>query len=95
MKGIYRVLGAKGFKGTVDGQSFDSTKLYVELPVSERAGTEVGYNAAPVPFGKADEFEKLKGLPFPIKAELDLEMTTKGMECHAFKAISQAQDVAK
>lgn len=83
-----QVLGCKGFKGEVEGFSYDSTTLYVVLPVSKRAGTEAGYNVREVKFGKEDEFQKLKGLPFPIMAELDLEMNTKGIECFGFKAIT-------
>ena len=84
----YQVLGCKGFKGEVEGVSYDSSTLYVVLPVSKRAGTEAGYNVKEVKFGKEDEFQKLKGLPFPIMAELDLEVNTKGIECFGFKAIT-------
>lgn len=87
MKQVFQVLGAKGFKGNIDGQQFDSTKLYVVMEVSERNGTEVGFNAAALPFGKADEFEKIKGLSFPMQAELDITMTTKGIEVVGFKAL--------
>lgn len=88
MQDRYQVLGCKGFKGEVEGVSYDSTTLYVVLPVSKRAGTETGYNVKEVKFGKEEEFQKLKGLPFPIMAELDLEVNTKGIECFGFKAIS-------
>lgn len=87
MKGIFQVLGAKGFKGTIDGQSFDSTKLYVVMEVSERNGTEVGQNASALPFGKEEEFQKLKHLPFPLQAELAISMTTKGPEVVSFRAL--------
>lgn len=82
-----QVLGCKGFKGEVEGVQYDSTTLYVVLPVSKRAGTEVGYNVKEVKFGKEEEFQKMKGLPFPIHAELDLEINTKGIECFGFKAV--------
>ena len=88
MQDRYQVLGCKGFKGEVEGVSYDSSTLYVVLPVSKRAGTEAGFNVKEVKFGKEEEFQKLKGLPFPIMAELDLEVNTKGIECFGFKAIS-------
>lgn len=88
MEGRYEVLGCKGFKGEVEGTHYDSTTLYVKFPVSKRAGTEAGFNAKEVKFGKEEEFQKMKGLQFPIIAELDLEITTKGIECLGFKPIA-------
>lgn len=89
-KSEFRVLGAKGFKGNIDGTNYDSTKLYVEMPVSEKNGTEVGFNAVTLPFGKEEEYQKLKHLPFPLQAELTVEVTTKGMEVIGFVALKQA-----
>lgn len=82
-----QVLGCKGFKGKVEGVDYDSTTLYVVLPVSKRAGTEAGFNVKEVKFGKEEEFQKMKNLPFPINAELDLEINTKGIDCYSFKAL--------
>lgn len=90
-----QVLGCKGFKGDVEGVTYDSTTLYVVLPVSKRAGTEAGYNVKEVKFGKEEEFQKMKGLPFPIVAELDLEINTKGIECFGFKAIGPVHQEKK
>ncbi|MFA9439299.1 hypothetical protein ACDA63_06635 [Uliginosibacterium sp. sgz301328] len=87
MKGNFKVLGAKKFKGEVEGSHFDNTKLYVVMEVSERNGSEVGYNAAVLPFGKSDEFEKIKGLPFPLDCELTISMTTKGYEVLGLRAL--------
>ncbi|NJA90239.1 hypothetical protein HCX48_13540 [Rhodocyclus tenuis] len=91
----FRVLGAKGFKGMVEGQHFDSTRLYVEMPVSEKNGTEVGFNAVALPFGKEEEYQKLKHLEFPLHAELTLEATTKGFEVRGFKALGLAPAASK
>jgi|ERR1035437_1951038 hypothetical protein len=89
--GRFQVLGAKGFKGEVEGTNYDSTTLYVVMDVSEKNGTEVGFNASPMKFGKQEEFQKLKGLPFPVMADMEIELTTKGPECLSFKAVQQAQ----
>jgi hypothetical protein len=85
IKQVFKVVGAKGFKGSVEGQNFDSTKLYVLMPVSDRAGTEAGFNVSQVPFGKEEEFQKIKALKWPVDAELTISMTTKGMECVGFE----------
>ena len=90
-KNTLRVLGCKGFKGQVEGTNYDSTTLYVEMDVSEKNGTEVGFNAANMKFGKEEEFQKIKHLPFPIMAELEIELTTKGPECLSFKPVTQSK----
>ena len=90
-----QVLGCKGYKGEVEGVQYDSTTLYVVLPVSKRAGTEAGFNVKEVKFGKEEEFQKMKNLPFPVTAELDLEINTKGIECFAFKAVTAAAPAQK
>lgn len=87
----FTVLGAKGFKGDIEGQKFDSTKLYVMMDCPDK-GTELGFNASPLPFGKSDEFEKIKAsnLSFPLVAELTVNATTKGFEVVAFSPIKKA-----
>ena len=91
-KNTFQVLGCKGFKGNVEGTIYDSTTLYVVMEVSSKNGTEAGYNVSPMKFGKEEEFQKLKALPFPVMAELEIELTTKGPECLSFKALSQANN---
>jgi len=83
------VLGAKSFKGDVEGKNYDSTTLFVVMDVSERGGNSVGQNVVEMKFGKSDEFEKLKHLPFPLKSELALNLTTKGYEVEGFRALNQ------
>lgn len=94
-KSQFMVLGAKGFRGTVEGTAYDSTKLYVVMDVSEKNGTEVGQNAAALPFGKCEEFDRLKELPFPLQAELEISATTKGYEVLSFRVLSQAASAPK
>lgn len=89
IKSQFLVLGAKAFNGEVEGKRYDSTTLFVVMDVSERSGQAVGQNVVEMKFGKSDEFEKLKTLPFPVNAELALNLTTKGYEVEGFKAVSQ------
>ena len=84
------VTGAKSFKGDIEGKHFDSTTLFVLMPVSERRGNAVGQNVAEMKFGTAEEYEKMKGLKFPVTAELGVLMTTTGPEIQSFKPIKQA-----
>ena len=94
-KNTFQVLGCKGFKGTVEGTSYDSTTLYVVMDVSEKNGTEAGFNVSNMKFGKESEFQKLKGLPFTIMAQLDIELTAQGKDCLGCKALSEAAPKAQ
>ena len=91
VKASLLVLGAKSFKGDVEGKPYDSTTLFVVMDVSERGGNSVGQNVVEMKFGKSDEFEKLKHLPFPCQSELSLKLTTKGYEVAGFKAVKPVQ----
>lgn len=79
MQTVAVILGAKAFKGEVDGQSHDFTKLYVEEPFSSDNENAKGTAAVEFNAGKSDLFySHLKSLPFPIRAELTLETVTNG-----------------
>lgn len=88
-KGNFQVLGAKGNKGDYEGTLYDYTKLRVVMDVSEKNGTEFGYDVKEMPVGKSDELVKFKDLPFPIMAELEIELTTKGPEVVSFRALAK------
>lgn len=90
VKANLMVLGAKSFKGDVEGKAYDSTTLFVVMDVSERGGNSVGQNVVEMKFGKSEEFDKLKHLTFPVTAELGLKLTTKGYEIEGFRALKQA-----
>ena len=94
VKAQLMVLGAKFFKGEVEGKIYDSTTLFAVMDVSELSGTAVGQNGIELKFGKSDEYQKLKDLPFPIQAELVLNLTTKGYEVEGFRPISQSNKPA-
>jgi hypothetical protein len=93
MKAQMLVLGAKFFKGAIEGQSHDVTKLFVAMPVSEKEAEtygKTGCDSIDMKFGKSDEYQKLKHLTFPVQAELSLKLTTDGYEVVGFKALSPA-----
>lgn len=86
MKAV-QILGAKRFKGAVEGQNFDSTKVYVVMDVSDSSGNEVGFNVSVMPYGKSDNFEQFKDQKFPVTADLEIKMTTKGAELVSVKLV--------
>jgi hypothetical protein len=73
-----KVLGAKCFKDTIDGQAFDSTTVFVEMQLDESKGTAKGYASQAMGWGTSEEFSKIKHLPFPFDAELTVELVTSG-----------------
>jgi hypothetical protein len=73
------ITGMKGSKGTLDdGTVFDSTKVYTLVDMDASKGNAAGQAGAEYPFGTAAEFEKFKHLPFPFKAQVDVELQTNG-----------------
>jgi hypothetical protein len=73
------VLGMKANKGTLDtGQTYDSTKVYIETPLDETRGNAKGFAVAEYTLGKAEEFEKFKTLTFPFSGIANFEIVTTG-----------------
>lgn len=72
------VTGAKMFKDTIDGQVFDQTTLYVQMGLDETKGTGKGFATQGLGWGSSDEYHKIKHLPFPFEAEIDMELVTTG-----------------
>lgn len=92
------VLGVKSFSGAIDGRNFDSTTIYVQTMLDESNGTAKGFAGASYQWGKSENFEKVKHLPFPLEAELTMETVTSGSKqkqvCIGFKPLSRG-DQAK
>ncbi|MFZ6864715.1 hypothetical protein ACO0K7_18995 [Undibacterium sp. Ji67W] len=74
-----KVLGMKASKGTLEnGNSYDSTKVYVETGLDDSKGNAKGFSAVEYAFGASDEYAKYKHLTFPFMAEATLEIVTTG-----------------
>lgn len=72
------VLGAKRSKGTLDnGKAYDSTKLYVQLPMKTSPDT-VGYSTDEYLWGDSTNFDKISHLKFPAELDIDFELQTNG-----------------
>lgn len=76
-----KVMGMKYSKGTMDnGQSYDSTKVFVETELDSSKDTAMGAACAEYGLGKADEYQKYKHLAnsFPFMAVAEMEIVTNG-----------------
>ncbi|MFA7238884.1 MAG: hypothetical protein WC091_02135 [Sulfuricellaceae bacterium] len=73
-----KVTGMKKFKDAVEGKSYDSTKLFIETNLDDSSGNAKGFASSEYPFSDSSEFDKLSHLPFPITAEITIELVTTG-----------------
>ncbi|WP_310674262.1 hypothetical protein [Burkholderia multivorans] len=85
----------KASKGSMEnGQTFDSTKVYVETPLDDSKGTAKGFATGEFAMGLSVEFDKYKHLPFPFEAEAELEIVSNGKTSktvlHALKPTARA-----
>lgn len=71
------LLGAKQFKGEIDGNKIDSCTVLVASPMPLN-GNAVGFIAASMKFGDSHNFEKLKNLKFPCEADVTVAMESTG-----------------
>ena len=67
------LLGAKQFKGEIDGNKIDSCTVLVASPMPSN-GNAVGFTAASMKFGDSHNFEKLKNLKFPCAGDVTVAM---------------------
>lgn len=93
-----KVTGMKFSKGMMDnGQSFDSTKVFVETELDGSKDAAMGTACAEYGMGKADEFQKYKHLSgsLPFMAVAEMEIVTNGKTqktvIHSLKPIDAAK----
>lgn len=73
------VQGIKGSKGQLEsGQTYDSTKIYVQTDLDDSKGMGKGFATVEYNFGTSDEYHKFKHLRFPIDCDAELEIVTNG-----------------
>lgn len=72
------LLGAKKFKGEIDGNKLDTCTVLVATPMPNQSGNAVGFTAASMRFGESDNFKRLENLKFPIAVIATIEMTSTG-----------------
>ncbi len=71
-------LGAKRFKGEIDGSKIDTCSVLVATPLPSQSGNAVGFTAAQMKFGESANFEKLQNLNYPCQVMITVEMTSTG-----------------
>ena len=87
LKQKMQVLGVKPFKGTIEGTSYDQTKLLVALPFPSNSKS-FGMDIVAMVYGDSAVGEKLGHLhKFPGEYELEIEATTKGYEVLGFSVV--------
>lgn len=87
-----RVLGARRFKGEVEGTNYDFTKLRIELPVSRKADNETGTSMVEASYGKSDAYDALlEQFKFPCECVVDVEMTSKGMDVFGIEPVKATE----
>ncbi len=72
------VTGVKRSKGEMEGRAYDSTKIYVQMPMDQTQGNAVGMAGAEFNWGTSENFAKVAGIAFPFQAELTIETVTNG-----------------
>jgi hypothetical protein len=71
------VLGAKSSKGNFNGVAFDSTTIFYKADLQE-GDNFVGEVGESIKWGTSDNFEKIKGLEFPLSADVVLQQVSNG-----------------
>ncbi|MBP7810816.1 MAG: hypothetical protein KA006_00680 [Neisseria sp.] len=71
------LLGAKKFKGEIEGNRIDSCTVLVATAMPSNGNT-VGFTAASMKFGGSHNFQKLENLKFPCSVDITVAMTSTG-----------------
>ena len=87
------IIGSKMFNDVVEGTRYDNTKLLAMIPQKESESdrqSASGFDVEVIPFETSQEYikNKLHAAPYPHRAELELEITTKGMICKGYKFLA-------
>jgi len=71
------VLGAKSSKGTFNDKAYDSTVVFFQADLQE-GDNFCGQVGESLKWGTSANFEKIKGLEYPLQAEATLEQVSNG-----------------
>lgn len=71
------VMGAKMSKGDYQGKPFDYTQVFYHADLQEGENF-VGHVGEAIRYGTSANFEKLKGLSYPVLCDVELEQVSNG-----------------
>lgn len=72
------ITGAKASKGEYEGRFYDTTKLYIQVPFDPTNPEQAGFATVENNWGDSTNFQKIRNLNFPIKAEIEKIEVTSG-----------------
>ncbi|MDO5069958.1 MAG: hypothetical protein Q4D78_07140 [Neisseria zoodegmatis] len=89
------VIGAKQFKGNIEGRDYDSCKLRVMMAVPTDSENECGFNVTELNYGKSDKYTALAAQKFPFDAELQFDVEIRSgkpvMNLRGIKVINESK----
>lgn len=74
-----KIVGAKCSKGVLDnGQAYDSTTLFVEVPLDDSKGNACGFCTSEFKWGTSDNYKLIEAQKLPLTVNATLEIVTSG-----------------
>lgn len=74
-----KIVGAKCSKGVLDnGQAYDSTTLYAEVPLDSSKGNACGICTSEFRWGTSENYKLIEAQKLPITVTATLEIVTSG-----------------
>ena len=73
-----KVVGAKWFKGNIEGKDLDSGTVFIEERLDDRRGTAKGYSATPYKLSSSARAQELAKNEFPLVCEVEFERMSNG-----------------
>lgn len=72
------VTGAKASKGEYEGKPYDSTTIYVQVPLDESTGMMSGFTTIEYRWGKSENYHRISNNEFPFKANVSFQTVSSG-----------------
>ena len=74
-----KIVGAKCSKGVLDnGQAYDSTTLFIEVPLDDSKGNACGYCTSEFRWGTSENYKLVEAQKMPLTVNATLEIVTSG-----------------
>jgi len=72
------ITGAKSSKGEYEGKAYDSTTIYVQVPLDESNGNMSGFTTIEYKWGKSSNYARIADLEYPFQAEVQFSTVSNG-----------------